>query len=232
MSTFVRLADLEFSALHLSDGAVLLRPCASVDDELTLPRLGQALHDRRPIGVADVIATTTEICLVTEAGVTEELLVALSELDVSSPDAPARTCTIPVLANGPDWQAVEAFTQLTRHDYLTSLARCEVTVAMFGFLPGFTYLVGLPSELRCPRKDTPATAVEAGSVAVGGPYIGIYGTASPAGWHVLGRTPLSIAHPQEVPPMALRVGDRIRFRIIDDDEHESLAGQSLAIESG
>ncbi len=84
-------------------------------------------------------------------------------------------------------------------------------VAFLGFMPGFAYIAGLPSELAVPRLDSPRTRVPAGSVAVAGSFTGIYPGPSPGGWNLIGRTaaPLwDIARPE---PALLGPGDRVRF---------------------
>ena len=60
------------------------------------------------------------------------------------------------------------------------------TVSFLGFLPGFAYLRGLPPGLELPRRATVRPSVPARSLAVGGPYLGIYPEASPGGWWLLG----------------------------------------------
>lgn len=89
-----------------------------------------------------------------------------------------------------------------------------------GFTPGFPYLSGLPAELAVPRRATPRKEVPAGSVAIAGPQTGIYPQRSPGGWNVIGRTPVRLFDPQEIPPALLRAGDRVRFRAITRAEFE------------
>ncbi len=60
--------------------------------------------------------------------------------------------------------------------------------AFCGFAPGFAYLTGLDPALELPRRATPRTRVPAGSVAIAAAYSAVYPTASPGGWHLIGRT--------------------------------------------
>ena len=87
----------------------------------------------------------------------------------------------------------------------------EYSVYMIGFAPGFAYLGPLDERLVWPRRETPRTRVPAGSVAVANQYTGIYPSALPGGWHVIGRTPLQLFDPSDVQPSLLRAGDRVRF---------------------
>ena len=45
-----------------------------------------------------------------------------------------------------------------------------------------------PPPLQLPRRPTPRTVVPAGSVAIASEFTGVYPTASPGGWHLLGHT--------------------------------------------
>jgi allophanate hydrolase subunit 1 len=54
-----------------------------------------------------------------------------------------------------------------------------------------------------------------------GRQTGIYPSASPGGWHLLGRTPLRIAD-AERETFLIRSGDRIRFQPIDIETFEAI----------
>jgi inhibitor of KinA len=62
--------------------------------------------------------------------------------------------------------------------------------------------------------------VPAGSVAIGGEHTGIYPLDSPGGWHVVGRTPLTLFRVERDPPSLLQAGDRVRLVPIADDAFE------------
>jgi KipI family sensor histidine kinase inhibitor len=85
------------------------------------------------------------------------------------------------------------------------------TVAFVGFSPGFPYLLGLDPSLRVPRLDSPRTSVPAGSVGIGGDQTGVYPTATPGGWRLIGRTSTALFDPRLDPPALLRAGDTVRF---------------------
>jgi inhibitor of KinA len=98
----------------------------------------------------------------------------------------------------------------------------EYRVACVGFVPGFTFLAGLPKNLATPRRDVPRKQIPAGSVGIGGAQTGIYPLRSPGGWNVIGRTPLRLFDPTKDPPTLLCPGDRVRFRAITREQFESL----------
>jgi allophanate hydrolase subunit 1 len=53
--------------------------------------------------------------------------------------------------------------------------------------------------------------VAAGSVAIGGAYCGIYPSAGPGGWQIIGRTAAVLFDPARDVPALLLPGDRVRF---------------------
>jgi inhibitor of KinA len=98
----------------------------------------------------------------------------------------------------------------------------EYRVACIGFVPGFPFLTGLPKKLATPRRDVPRKGIPPGSVGIGGAQTGIYPLRSPGGWNLIGRTPLRLFDPEKNPPVLLRPGDRVRFRVITREEFEAL----------
>ncbi|MRX27556.1 5-oxoprolinase subunit PxpB [Kangiella sp. HZ709] len=92
-------------------------------------------------------------------------------------------------------------------------------VEMLGFLPGFLYLFGLNEKISLPRKSVPDVKIPAGSVAIGGTQTGIYPIDSPGGWHIIGRTPISLFTPKQKPPAIANPLDFIQFEAISYDEY-------------
>lgn len=85
------------------------------------------------------------------------------------------------------------------------------TAAFCGFAPGFAYLTGLPAALAVPRLDSPRTRVPAGAVALAGPWCGVYPTASPGGWRVVGHTDAVLWDAARADPALLAPGTPVRF---------------------
>jgi inhibitor of KinA len=98
----------------------------------------------------------------------------------------------------------------------------EYRVACIGFVPGFPFLTGLPKKLATPRRDVPRKEIPPGSVGIGGAQTGIYPLRSPGGWNLIGRTPLRLFDPERNPPVLLRAGDCVHFRVIMREEFEAL----------
>ncbi|BCJ71637.1 allophanate hydrolase [Catellatospora sp. IY07-71] len=122
--------------------------------------------------------------------------------------ATARRLDVPVHWDGPDYAAVAAAWDAEPADVLKGT---EFTVAFCGFAPGFGYLTGLPEQRWLPRLASPRTRVPAGSVALAGPYAGIYPRSSPGGWQLLGRTGLDLFVLDRDPPALLTPGTLVRF---------------------
>jgi KipI family sensor histidine kinase inhibitor len=87
----------------------------------------------------------------------------------------------------------------------------EFVVAFCGFAPGFAYLAGLAEEYAVPRLDSPRSRVPAGSVGLAGTWCGVYPSASPGGWRLLGRTDAALWDPSRSEPALLAPGTRVRF---------------------
>jgi KipI family sensor histidine kinase inhibitor len=122
---------------------------------------------------------------------------------------------IAVVFDGPDLADVASLTGRSAGALVAELTGTELTVAFGGFAPGFGYLTGLPADLHVPRRATPRTRVPAGSLGLAGPYAGVYPTASPGGWQLVGRTDTVLFDVDREPPALLRPGVRVRLREVD-----------------
>ncbi|MDX2603582.1 allophanate hydrolase subunit 1 [Streptomyces caniscabiei] len=132
------------------------------------------------------------------------------------PPVPPRTedvVEIPVRYDGPDLADVAAHWGVDEAEVARVHAGAEYRVAFCGFAPGFGYLTGLPREV--PRRATPRTSVPAGSVALAGPYTGVYPRASPGGWQLIGTTDAVLWDHTRVPAALLAPGTRVRFTPVE-----------------
>ena len=98
---------------------------------------------------------------------------------------------------------------LSPHQLITLHSAPTYHVYMLGFTPGFPYLGGLDNSLAMPRKKNPRLSIPKGSVAIANEQTGIYPTASPGGWQIIGRTPLELFKKNEKP--LINIGDKIKF---------------------
>jgi inhibitor of KinA len=141
----------------------------------------------------------------------------------------SRNVEVPVCYDpefAPDVEDVARHTQIPVSEIVDLHSRGEYRVACIGFVPGFTFLAGLPKKLATPRRGSPRKEIPPGSVGIGGAQTGIYPLRSPGGWNLIGRTPLKLFDPGKNPPTLLQPGDRVRFRAITREEFEVLKGRN------
>ena len=112
---------------------------------------------------------------------------------------------------GPDLAYVVEHTNLKPETVINKHTAPTYQVAMLGFAPGFTYLLGLPSELNTPRLPTPRVHIPPGSVGIAGNQTGLYALDTPGGWRIIGRTTLNLFDPNRDQPFLIHAGDRVRF---------------------
>ncbi len=130
----------------------------------------------------------------------------------------ARERVIPVAyggEHGPDLAHVAAHCGLTPSEVVARHHAATYTVAFLGFAPGFPYLLGLDAGLATPRRATPRTRVAAGAVGIAGAQTGIYPSATPGGWQIIGCTPRGLFDVTREPATWLQAGDRVRFTPIE-----------------
>jgi len=125
--------------------------------------------------------------------------------------APGPLVEIPTVYDGEDLPWVAEQWGLDVEDAVAEHCGTELRAAFCGFAPGFAYLVGLPPSRHLPRRATPRPRVPAGAVAVAGEYTAAYPTASPGGWHLIGRTDAVLWDPGRPRPALIVPGDRVRF---------------------
>ncbi|MFI6038453.1 allophanate hydrolase subunit 1 [Streptomyces sp. NPDC051315] len=128
-----------------------------------------------------------------------------------APPSPREVIELPVRYDGPDLADVAAHWGVPEREVARIHAATEFRVAFCGFAPGFGYLTGLPPRYDVPRRATPRTAVPPGSVALAGPYTGVYPRSSPGGWQLIGSTDAVLWDHARVPAALLTPGTRVRF---------------------
>ena len=186
-------------------------------------------------GIAELVPTFRSLLIhydpmtLCQAELKERLVPLLSGLTAAR--SAGRLWRIPVCYHAslaPDLAEVAVRTGLTPERVVAFHSSVTYHVYMVGFLPGYPYLGDLPSELALPRRDTPRTAVPAGSVAIATSLTAVYALESPGGWHLVGRTPVLLWDPRRDPPAILAAGDQVRFQPIALGDHEVVAALSSA----
>jgi KipI family sensor histidine kinase inhibitor len=171
--------------------------------------------ERSPLpGQRDLVPAARTVLVVLDRAPSDLDVATLRRLVPEAPTGGAGTATVelPVVFDGADLAEVAGLTDRSVGALVAELTAVEFTVAFGGFAPGFGYLSGLPDDLHLPRRATPRTRVPAGSVALAGPFAGVYPQASPGGWQLVGRTDAVLFDVDRDPPALLTPGTSVRFR--------------------
>lgn len=126
---------------------------------------------------------------------------------------------------GPDLERVAKHHGIRVEDVIQRHSGRDYPVCAIGFAPGFAYLGDVAPSLATPRLDTPREQVPAGSVALAERQTAVYPIATPGGWNLLGRTPMSLFDPSMEGLCPLSPGDRVRFIPISRDQFLAAGGE-------
>jgi 5-oxoprolinase (ATP-hydrolysing) subunit B len=194
--------------LPYGDTAVLI----DVDDNAQALHLAAALAN--VAGITELVPAARTVLARFDASTDlQRVADAAERIDLSTAPSmrAADEVTIRVHYDGADLAAVADETGLGVDEVVRRHTAGDYTVAFCGFSPGFAYLLGLDETLRLPRLAEPRTSVPAGSVAIAGEFTGVYPSASPGGWRLLGRTDAVLWDTARTPPALLPPGTRVRF---------------------
>jgi KipI family sensor histidine kinase inhibitor len=197
--------------LPLGEAALLVE----LDDLDAVLALYEALDTSRPSGVVDLVPAARTIGLTVDPAVLP-LSIAHGWLTQTEPVEPAtasarRTVEIPVRYDGEDLAEVATLLGMPPAEIVALHTSSPWRVAFCGFAPGFGYLVTDHDRLAVPRRQTPRTAVPAGSVALAAEFSGVYPRSSPGGWQLIGSTDARLWDPAAEPPALLAPGTTVRF---------------------
>ncbi|MFN4101270.1 MAG: 5-oxoprolinase subunit B family protein, partial [Pararhodobacter sp.] len=123
-----------------------------------------------------------------------------------------------------DLAEVAAKTALSEDAVIAAHLAGDYRVYLYGFAPGYAYMAGVPEAIRLGRKPAPVRGVAAGSVIVAGAQCLITTLTMPAGWWVLGRSPVKVFTGDEAKPFLFEVGDSLRFHRLTLAEYEAQHG--------
>jgi inhibitor of KinA len=215
--------------LPLGDQAVLVY----LPDEAAAWRFAAVARVADVPGRLDVVQAYASVAVFFDLGQTSFAAVAdaLRRLDADAADftpPQTRTHDIPCCYEMQlDLARVAEHTGLAPEEVIRLHSTTEYTVYAIGFCPGYPFLGYLPPALcGVPRMPAPRLRVEPGTVGMTGRQTGIYPLPRPGGWNLIGQTPLVLVDPADN-YFPLRVGDRVRFRRIDEAEYRRREGERL-----
>jgi KipI family sensor histidine kinase inhibitor len=219
-----------------------------IGDEMTLEAnfkvigLDRAINEAGIKGVIETFPGWRSVLLSYDALViwTEDLISEIEHVVQEIPEikeVPSRLIELPVKYGGrwaPDLDFIAQENQISGEDVIRIHSETIHWVGMVGFTPGSPQLMQLnPSHLLSVRKYlSPRIYTPQGTIALGGSITAIYPVVSPGGYQMMGLTPVPIYDRFqsldifEKSPVLLKIGDRIKFvRIDDDDEFDHIRQQ-------
>ena len=120
--------------------------------------------------------------------------------------------------HGPDLERVVQVLQLPPEEVIRVFSQTRFLVYFIGFIWGLAYLGGVPEEIQVPRLATPRTLVPAGSVGFARGQANAIATDQPSGFNYIGRTFVTLYHPQAFPPIPFVAGDEVTFPPVSEEE--------------
>jgi KipI family sensor histidine kinase inhibitor len=143
-----------------------------------------------------------------------------------NPSFPHSLITIPVCYDdefGIDLNELSQTLELSKEEIIQLHSITTYKVFMTGFTPGFPYMGIMDEKLITKRKAQPRIKVDAGAVGIAGNQTGIYPSATPGGWNIIGRTPVKLVDTTKANPFLLKAGDEVKFEVITKEEFENYA---------
>lgn len=176
-----------------------------------------AIHEAADPRVVDVVPAATTVLVTTTPAHHRaiEALLAVIDLDAEGSAGrfvdPGAALVLRVRFDGVDLGATADITGRSIEQLIDRVCGVTWTAAFGGFAPGFAYLVG--GGLDVPRLPTPRPSVPPGSLALAGPYAGLYPRGSPGGWRLVGACvdPRPLFDPARDPAALITPGDLVRF---------------------
>lgn len=220
-----------FTVLPLGDAAVTVEFGREIRPDLNERALAfaQAVRGTNWEGVLDILPAYASVTIHVDP-----LRLPISILsrrvrdlfyDVTAPVS-GRAHRIPVVYGGewgPDLQEVASFARQSLADTIRLHHRNRYRVYMVGFSPGFPYMGLVPASIAMPRLATPRLLVPIGSIGIAESQTGIYPTATPGGWRIIGRTPVPVYQPRAAHPFRFSPGDTVEFYPIDASEFDRMS---------
>ena len=128
----------------------------------------------------------------------------------------------------PDLKDVAKWAGMTPEQVVDIHTSVALYVYMLGFAPGQPHMGDLPDALAIPRRRDPRARIDKGSIVTATGLTIIYPVANACGWHIIGRSPISVFDPGKTPPALLNPGDTVEFFPISAAEFRDIGERSDA----
>lgn len=121
--------------------------------------------------------------------------------------------------SGPDLARLCSEKKLSQQELIALHSERDYRVYAIGFTPGFPYLGPVDGRLASARLSSPRLKVAWGSVGIADTQTGIYPSASPGGWNIIGRCPIPLFYNDQEKPSLLEVGDTVQFEPVSRSQY-------------
>lgn len=216
----------EFHIYPLGELAVTIAFEAAISDVINdkVIALYQHILEQPIFGIKDLIPAYHTLTLVFDNALLKQNLFSFDEL-MQNVETVINTCNweqqiqhnvveIPVCydtAFGIDIVTMAADKGISIDELIQRHIAKLYRIYCIGFLPGFAYMGNVDDILATPRRRTPRPNINAGSVGIAGVQTGVYPLQSPAGWNIIGETPLRLFDANREEPVLFKMGDMVQF---------------------
>ena len=186
----------------------------------------RAAQQAGTLHIADVVPSAHTVLVQADRGAGIDTLgvhraLRLDPTDAAAHGSASSQLEVPVVYDGPDLADVARVLGLGTERVVQLHTGTLWRVQFMGFAPGFGYLVP-PGDEDHPLRDVgrrpeSRTRVPRGAVAIAAGYSAVYPRVSPGGWHLLGRTSMTMWDESAVPPARLAPGALVRFVAVGTD---------------
>lgn len=228
----------EFRVLPAGDTALVVEFGDHVDRRLSswVLALARRLDEARVNGVVETVPTIRSLIVhydplaLSADSLKEHIAELMRGLYVTGETV--RHWQLPVCYDreiAPDLDSVAERAGLSPAQVIELHIATDFHVYMLGFLPGMAYLGDLPPVLSTfPRMPTPRMKVPAGSLGIANTLTCIYPVDTPAGWHLIGRSPVPLFRRRPEVTTLLQPGDKVTFTPVSMREYETLMAKAAA----
>jgi inhibitor of KinA len=215
----------DFQIVPAGDSVLIVEFAERVDPLINARAIAVAdrLSAAAPAGVRDIVPTYRSVAvyfnpLRTDHDRLLSELQRLASAEVLADVQPKEPIYVPVQYGrqfGPDLADVARFANTGEDEVVRLHTAATYRVFMLGFVPGFAYMGVVDRRIAAPRRQTPRTVVPPGSVGIAGLQTGIYPSAIPGGWQLIGRTAIKPFDLSRSEPSLFKAGDLVRFVAVD-----------------
>jgi KipI family sensor histidine kinase inhibitor len=225
----------------ISEDAVLLSFGVSIDPDLTpvITAWCNAIRERLGDVLTDLVPSYASIVVYYEPSssdfrrIVDRLRSIAGQLPEPDHRLAGREIELPVWYHpsvGPDLERLARDCEMTVDEVIEKHTATTYQVYALGFSPGFGFMGQVDPAIARPRLDRPRGKVPGGSVGIANRQTAVYPASSPGGWQLIGRCPTQLFSEENL--ALLSVGDRVRFRAVDQDTFRSLGGEDTPFDEG